>query len=113
MLSDSLIAWLFTLIVEVPIVAGFYCKQWRRMAAIAACATTVTNLAMNLLLPQLAGSEFRFLLIGESAALTVEALVYYIAAKERGVGHAILASAVANTVSFGLGLVAAPWLFQK
>jgi hypothetical protein len=112
MLADSIIAWLFTLLVEVPIVAGFYRAKWRRMAATAAFATTVTNLAMNLLLPRFTSTEFSFLVIGETAALLAEAAVYYVAARERGAGHALVTSAVANTASFGLGLAAAPWLFH-
>lgn len=112
MLHPAVVAWLFTLLVEVPIVAGFYPKQWRRMAATAAGTTSVTNLAMNLLLPSWTTSVFSFLIIGETAALLLEALVYLRVDRERRVGHALVASAMANTASFSLGLLGAPLLFR-
>jgi hypothetical protein len=109
---QAVVAWLFTLLVEVPIVAVFYTKQWRRMAATAAVATSLTNLAMNVLLPDWTTSVFSFLVIGETAALLLEAMVYFRMDRSRRLGQALVASAVANTASFTLGLLAAPFLFR-
>jgi peptidoglycan biosynthesis protein MviN/MurJ (putative lipid II flippase) len=111
MLHHAVIAWLFTLLVEVPIIARFYAKQWRRMAATCAIATSLTNLSMNVLLPSWATSVLSFLVIGETAALLLEAMVYCLVDRGRCLGQALIASAVANTASFALGLLMAPVLF--
>ena len=113
MVRDAIVAWLFTLVVEVPIVATLYGRQWRRMAITAAVATSLTNLAMNLWWSRCASSVLGFLLVGELAALVIEAVVYCLAARQRGFGQALLASAVANSASFGLGIVATPILFGR
>jgi hypothetical protein len=45
-----------------------------------------------------------FVLAGEALALVVEGLVYASVARPRALKRGILASALANTVSFGIGL---------
>ena len=103
--SRQALAWLITLVVEVPCVAAFYPGQRRRMALVAAVATSATNLPMNLLLPAWVGTGDTFLLTGELAALVLEAAVYSLAARPRDVFRAAAASALANGLSFAAGLL--------
>lgn len=97
-----LTALVVTLALEVPIVALFYRREWRRMAVVAAVATTITNLLMNLVLfgrvPYLV-----YLGAGEVGATLVEAAAYFVASRDRGLGLALLASALANAASFAAG----------
>lgn len=75
------------------------------MAAVCAVTTSVTNLAMNVFLPRWLGTGMTFLLVGETGALLIEAAVYALVAKPRDPGRALAASAVANSASFGAGLL--------
>lgn len=99
------LAWLITLAIEVPTVALMYSGQRTRMALVAALATSATNLPMNLLLPAWLGSGSAFLLTGELGALVLEAVVYFLAARPRDLPRAATASALANALSFGAGLL--------
>lgn len=101
-------AWLVTLAVEVPCVAALYPGQRGRMALAAALATSATNLPMNLLLPRWLGAGQAFLLTGELLALVLEAGVYLLAARPRDLPRAAAASALANGLSFGAGLLLWP-----
>ena len=97
------IALAITLTAEVPVVTLLYRSQWMRMAATCVAANVVTNLWMNMVLIRWVHSYESYLLIGESAALCVEALTYVVASRQRGVTWALLASATANLASFALG----------
>ena len=105
MLARTLLALLITLVLEVPAVALFYPQERARMALACAGATTFTNVVMNTVLLRMATSYASYLLVGEIAAVLLEAAVYAVVSKRREVGRALLASAVANSLSFGAGLI--------
>jgi peptidoglycan biosynthesis protein MviN/MurJ (putative lipid II flippase) len=102
-LSPRVYAALLSVAVESPIVAAFYRGQRLRMAIVCAVTTTVTNLAMNLVLVRHVSSASAFLAIGEGGAFVVEAFVYALVARPRDFPRAIAASAFANAASFALG----------
>lgn len=99
-----LTALVVTLAVEVPIVALVFRREAGRMAVVAAVATAATNLAMNVLLfgrvPYLV-----YLGVGEVGATLLEAGAYFAASRERDLGRALVASALANAASFAAGLL--------
>lgn len=105
MIPPFILAWAITVAVESPCVAAFYPGRRASMAGVCAVVTSVTNLAMNVLLPRWLGTGTTFLLVGEIGALLIEAAAYAVVAKPRDVGRALAASAVANGASFGVGLV--------
>jgi hypothetical protein len=104
MMPPVVFAWLVTLVVEVPCVALWYPGQRRRMAVVCAIATSITNLAMNILLPRWLspGDTVGF---GELGSIGFEALVYALASRPRDIGRALAASGLANGLSFAAGLV--------
>lgn len=104
MTARVLLALAVTVLIEVPVVALIYRTQRLRMALVCALATTATNLAMNTLLLGAADSYASYLLVGEIGALLIEAGVYVLASRDHELGRALLASAAANGLSFGLGL---------
>ncbi|MFH2006799.1 MAG: hypothetical protein ABI333_09465 [bacterium] len=97
------IALAITLAIEVPVVAALYSGQRRRMALACAASTTVTNLAMNLLLVRVMADPQQALLCGEILALVLEAVTYIVVSRTRDVGRALVASGLANALSFGAG----------
>jgi len=99
-----LIAWVVTLLVEVPCVAALYRGQRLKMGLVCAVATSATNLPMNLLLPHWLGTGLLFLLVGETAAVVLEAAVYFAVSRPRNLPLAMIASALANGLSFAAGL---------
>lgn len=90
-----------TLALEVPVVAAFYPGR-RRMALVCALATTTTHLVLHFVLPRVLPPGAA-LITGEVFATVAEALAYAAAAGLPG--RALVASAVANSVSYGAGLV--------
>jgi hypothetical protein len=98
-------ALMLTLAVEVPIVALVYARERARMAAACALASSVTNLVMNVWLYAAMSSYDAYLTAGELGATVIEALVYVVVSRDHGIGPALLASGVANTASFAIGLV--------
>jgi hypothetical protein len=103
-MSGYLAALALTLVIEVPLVALVYPGQRRRMAAWCAAATTFTHFVMHFALPRLfSGSGL--LVAGELAALSLEAIVYALASRPRDGARGLLASALANGASFGVGLL--------
>jgi hypothetical protein len=98
-------AWGVTVAIEAPLVALVYPGQRWKMAGVCAITTSVTNLAMNVLLPRWLGVGLAFLLVGEVGALLLEALVYAVVRRPRDVGRALTASALANGASFAIGLL--------
>ncbi len=100
------VALAVTLALEVPAVALVFRDQALRMGLTCALTTTATHLAMHFLLPRGVGSYAGVLLVGELGALVVEAGVYALVSRPRDVGRALIASAVANTLSYLAGVVA-------
>jgi hypothetical protein len=111
MVRALVVACLFTVFVESPIVATVYRTTWKKMAITAAVTTGVTNWGMNALRAIGPYDGAISLVVAETLVLFVEALVYAHMEPRGGRGRALMASAVANSASFGLGLLLAPWLF--
>ncbi len=108
MISGQVMAWALTVVAETPCVMAVYPGQRRRMGLTCALSTTVTNLAMNYVLPRWLGAGVLFLLVGEMGALVLEAVIYAAVGRPRDLARALVASALANGASFALGL-AFPW----
>jgi hypothetical protein len=91
-----------TLVVEVPVVALFFPGQRIKMAAVAAVMNVATNITLNLVLPRLLREQW--LLPGEVFAVIAEAAAYALAGRPHDVPRSLLASSLANALSFGAGL---------
>ncbi len=100
------VALAITLALEVPVVALVFRDQALRMGATCALTTTATHLSMHFLLPRVVAAYQSVVLIGELGALLIEAGVYALVSRPRDPGRALIASAVANTVSYLAGFVA-------
>lgn len=96
-------AWLLTVVIEAPCVALFYPSQRAAMLLLCAVTTTITNLAMNWLLPRWLGVGVTFLVVGEMTALVGETAIYWLARRPHDLARATAASALANALSFGAG----------
>lgn len=105
MSSAYLVALGITLAVEIPVVAALYRGQRGRMAITCALATSATHLFMHFGLPRLLSPGGSVVLVGEIIALLVEAAVYAAVARPREPGRALIASALANSLSYAAGLV--------
>ena len=95
---------MLTVIIEVPCVGLMYPQKRARMMLTCAVITSATNLAMNIWLPRWLGSGATFLIVGETAALALEALTYWLISKPHELARAVAASAFANALSFASGL---------
>jgi len=107
----ALHALIVTLIIEVPIVMALFPRQRLRMALVALLANTATNLALNVGLPRVGVHGTPRIIVGEVAALVLEAAAYAFLSRPREVGRAIIASALGNGSSFMLGGVLANAIF--
>ena len=94
-----------TLVIEVPLVAALFPRQWIKMAAVAAIANSATNLTLNLVLPHVVWLRGQWLLPGEILAVVTEAAAYAVASRPHDVPRSLFASSLANAVSFGAGLL--------
>lgn len=102
-LGGYALALAVTLAVEVPVVAAFYPGRRRRMALVSAAANLATHLLLHFAFPFLLPRGVSPLLPGEAFATLAEAGAYAIWAGQPG--RALVASAVANSLSFGAGLI--------
>jgi hypothetical protein len=100
-----LFALAVTLAVEVPVVAAIFRGQRLRMAVVCALATTVTHIVMHFLIPRIASSHEDVVIIGELQALVVEAVLYGLLSHPRDWPRALVASALANSASYGAGFL--------
>ena len=100
-----LVALGITLGIEVPVVTLLYPGQRLRLGAACAVATTATHLVMHFVLPGLLPAGTSALVAGEALALVAEAAVYLAVSRPHDLGRALVASALANSLSFGAGLV--------
>jgi hypothetical protein len=107
-IGAAIAAWLLTVAVEVPVVAALFPGQRARLALACALGTSLTNLAMNLVLPRWLGTGALYLLVGELSALVLEALLYAAVSRPRDLVRAATASALANGASFAAGLLVFP-----
>jgi hypothetical protein len=94
-----------TLCTEVPVVTLLYPGQRLRLGAACAVTTAATHLTMHFVLPGLLPAGTPALLAGEALATLAEATVYLAVSRPRDPGRALVASALANSLSFGAGLV--------
>lgn len=100
------IALAITLAIEVPVVVLVFRDQPIRMGIACILTTSTTHLAMHFLLPRVAAAYQSIILIGELGALVIEAGVYALVSRPRDPGRALVASAVANTLSYLAGFAA-------
>lgn len=98
------VALAVTLAIEVPVVALVYRRERVRMGIACAIATSLTNLLMNTWLLHRVRSHDTYLLVGELGASALEALVYVAASRQHALGCALVASGLANALSFAAGL---------
>jgi hypothetical protein len=103
-MSGYLLALGITLVLETPIVAALYPGRRLRLAVVCALASTATHLFMHVLLPGWLPRGVSALQVGEAVATLAEAAAYAVAARGE-VGRALVASALANSASFGAGLL--------
>ena len=93
-----------TVAVEVPTVALFYPGQRLRLGLVCCVVTTLTHAALFLGLPVFVALTTWVVLAGEVGVVMVEALAYALLSRPRGAPRALMASSLANGLSFGLGL---------
>jgi hypothetical protein len=99
-----------TLAIEVPVVAACFPGQRTRMALVAAAMNAATNLMLNLVLARLPALRGRHVVPGEILAVVAEAAAYALAGRPRDVPRSLLASGLANLLSFGAGYSPLPSL---
>ena len=104
-----------TCLIETPVVALFYPGERWRMAATALGINAVTNLALNVVLLRGANpsSHTVVLLVGEVAAMLLEALTYALVSRRQDGARALVASGLGNALSFGAGGMLAPVFFGR
>jgi uncharacterized protein (DUF1810 family) len=98
-----LLALGITLVSEIPIVAALFPGRRARMALVCALATTATHLALHFVFPPLLPARISPLFFGEAFATLAEAAAYF--AFSRELGRSLVASALANTASYSIGLI--------
>ena len=101
-----------TILLEVPTVALFYPGQRVRMASAALIVNIVTNLTLNLVLPNIAPFREHHELIGEVLALVVEAATYTLVARPRDIARALAVSGVCNLLSYEVGPSVMLWVLK-
>jgi hypothetical protein len=98
------VALAVTLAIEVPVVSLVYRRERARMSIACALATSLTNVLMNTWLLQGVRSHDTYLLVGELGASVLEALAYVAVSRQHDIGCALVASGLANALSFAAGL---------
>lgn len=101
--TGYLLALGLTIAVEVPVVAAFFPGRRLRLALTCAVTTTVTHLLLHFGFPAVLPRAVSALWFGEAFATLAEAAAYWAAARQPG--RALVASAVANGLSFVAGLL--------
>ena len=99
------LALAITLGLEVPLIAALYPRQRLRLVGVSLLANTATNLTLNRLLPRMFDTPGAHILPGEILAVLVEAAAYSLASRPRDLPRALLASSVANALSYSVGLL--------
>lgn len=105
-------ALIVTLLLEVPLVVLCYPGQRRRMAVVAIVANILSNLALNLVFPQLRFLGSHSLFVGEIFAVVAEAVAYASAGRPPALGRALTVSGAANLLSYRFGGAVAAVLFS-
>jgi len=98
-----LLALGITLAVETPIVAALFPGRRVRLAFTCVVATIATHLMLHFVFPRLLPDGISPLIVGEAFATLAEAAAYAVASME--FGRSLVASALANSASFAIGLL--------
>ncbi|MBI5498689.1 MAG: hypothetical protein HY907_00475 [Deltaproteobacteria bacterium] len=93
-----------TIAVEVPTVALFYPGQRLRLGTCCCLVTTLTHATIFLVLFRFLDFVAAALVLGETGAILAEAGAYAVVSRPHDFPQALMASAAANALSFGLGL---------
>jgi len=104
------VALAVTLVLEVPLVVALYPGQRKRIGVASLLANCATNLTLNLLLWRLPFAAGNHIFLGEALALFTEAIVYGAVSRPHDWPRGLLASALANALSFFAGPLVAGWL---
>lgn len=113
MFETWLIAFVLTLLVEVPIVAAVARRaepSLARRVGFGVFASLATHPAVWYVFPDLPIGPWTSLALSEAFAVVVEALFYALAFPRLGRGRAAALAIGANAASFGVGWVATEWL---
>jgi len=102
---DYIIAYLLTLIIEVPIVLLIYRKNTLRIFIISLISNTFTHTTVHFILIKLLTSLYIWLIVSEIYAFSIEALTYYLFSKDRRLSLALISSGVSNSVSYAVGII--------
>ena len=106
-MSPCLAALLLTLAVEVPVVTLVYLRPGRqalRALVLAVVVNLVTNPFLCVVLRRWMPTWDSAVMLGEGVAVVGEALAYWAVLRPRSAGRALLASGLANLLSFAIGL---------
>ena len=107
------VALAVTLAVEVPLVTLLFPGQRVKMFAVALAANAATNLTLNLVLARMPALAGQHVLIGELAAVVVEAGAYALASRPHDLPMSTLASGLGNALSYAVGFTGLPrWLLR-
>jgi hypothetical protein len=98
-----LLALGITLVVETPIVATLFPGRRLRLAFTCVVATTATHVMLHFVFPRLLPAGISPLVVGEAFATLAEAAAYAVASTD--FGRSLVASALANSASFAIGLL--------
>ena len=104
-MNAAVSALVSTCLIEVPLVALVYPRERGRMATTALAVNMATNLTLNLVVLRNASAARHetALLLGELGVLIVEALLYLLVSRRHEAARAVMASGLANALSFGAG----------
>lgn len=97
-----------TVAIELPVVLlVLRGRKWRRTLLAVLLANGLSHPLLHFALPHALAPEpkGRFILVGELAVFVLEALLYWLLVRPRPRARAITASAVANAVSYAVGLL--------
>jgi len=108
MVTTYLLALGLTLVVEIPVaLLVLHRRGWRVVLLAAVVANLISHPLLHFALPRLLSPANRglFLLVGELGVFVLEALVYLVVARPRPRAMAVVAAALANLVSYALGML--------
>ncbi len=106
--AGYLLALGVTLVLELPVVMLLFRSQWKRLALSCLVATAMTHWLMHFIVPLITSSYLSYLIVGESFATFGEGLAYGVAAEPTNFIRGLMASALANGLSYGVGLFVSP-----
>jgi hypothetical protein len=96
------LAFLLTLTLEIPVVLLLLARGWRKDLPLALLANGLTHPTLWFVLPSLFSDYLTFLIVGELAVFTFEALLYACAVRS---WKGVAAGVAANSLSLGVGLL--------